>query len=547
MALSVSVSLIIYTLFALLLGRLVVWWIQNERRFSKLPGPPGLPILGNALDVMKDNIGACDKWAKEYGPVYKYKFFFWYIVVVAGADAMRHILVTHESRYSKNHVLNTMLRDLLGDTLLTITDPHVHRQQRAVIAEAFSYKNIKLYYPVFIEKARLLAQKWDACASSGEPVDIAIDMDCLGVDIIGRIAFASEFNALGKSEKNGNKTQGERLHDLLVTAFLSIGTDAKMFIPFVRNFSSTYKKQLAATKMITEEMKGILNQKRQSAASVTAAPVAASNKNKEADIGVGSRDLLDILLTLTDENGEPLSDESIIDQCKLFLLAGQETSATAMTWMFYLLASYPDVQDTLYKEVMSLNDEEDGAGASGVDGLKYLGDFIKESMRHRSPVVMVMRKCEEDDEIGDCVVPAGAIIYPSPWTAHHFPGNWTKANEFDPSRWASSAAGANEDDNGGNVQLSSSPSSPSPSSISSSNSSSTSAIIKPGAYMPFMMGSRNCIGNRLALLEMKSIVTFLVRRYEFSLPEGHPKEVNYVCQPTLKPSPKVHLLLKRRK
>ena len=160
------------------------------------------------------------------------------------------------------------------------------------------------------------------------------------------------------------------------------------------------------------------------------------NKRQEQnDVNTTSKDLLDLFLeAVDDETGQGMDEEELHAQLFIFLLAGHETSSTALSWIFYFLAQYPDVQEKLRKEVKETMKERDVSWET-YDSMEYLAAVVNEALRLRTPVPFYYRKVEEDDNILGYNVPSGSIIVVPLYTLHRKPEHWADPETFNPDRF----------------------------------------------------------------------------------------------------------------
>ncbi|MHA6287398.1 cytochrome P450 [Maricaulis sp. CAU 1757] len=217
----------------------------------------------------------------------------------------------------------------------------------------------------------------------------------------------------------------------------------------------------------------------------------------------GPADFLDLLLA-TD-----LDETAIIDNLLTFLAAGHETTARSLTWTTYLLSQAPDVRDRLETEI-------DGAGldnrppAEWGDALPFTTAVIKESLRLYPSAPMLARTSVEADLVTGLPVPAGTDVLVSPWLLHRQRSLWPDADAFKPERFLGDAA----------------------------------RDIPRGAYLPFGIGPRVCIGARFAMMEMVIVVATLYRRVRLDLTsDDHPRPVMRI---TLQPDRPVPMRVTRR-
>lgn len=205
--------------------------------------------------------------------------------------------------------------------------------------------------------------------------------------------------------------------------------------------------------------------------------------------GEGKADLLGMLMTLRDETtGDALSAREVYDQCMVSFQAGHETSATALLWWSWLLAAHPEAQTRARAEVDAVVagrvPTADDAGA-----LPFLSATLKEAMRLYPPVAALLtRRLTREITLGGVRLPARTLVRVTPWLLHRDPRWWPREPEgFRPERFLPDAPDA----------------------------------IPRGAYIPFGLGPRVCLGQHFAVLEMTLIAALLLQRFELS-PAGGP-------------------------
>lgn len=199
-------------------------------------------------------------------------------------------------------------------------------------------------------------------------------------------------------------------------------------------------------------------------------------KNKEAD---GT--LISLLINAHDNNGK-IDEEILMAESLTFLLAGHETTATLLSWIGYELCLNPDIQDRAYKEIKSI--VKDGEITwEKVESMKYIKFIINESLRLHPPVFEVDKIATEDIKIGDLFIPKDTSVGFNIYGLHTSEKIWKNANKFDPDRW--------EEDNIKKI---------------------------PNlrySFIPFSVGSRDCVGKLFTLTEAPLILTYLL--YHFKL------------------------------
>jgi cytochrome P450 len=222
-------------------------------------------------------------------------------------------------------------------------------------------------------------------------------------------------------------------------------------------------------------------------------------------------DLLHMLLTLRDEGtGEALSPQEVLDQCLVTFQAGHETSATTLLWWTTLMAQHPEAAERARAEV-------DAVLQGGVPGpehlahLPWLGATLKEALRLYPPIAALMnRRTTAPITLGGVAVPQGALLRITPWVLHRDARWFAQPEQFQPARFLDGAP-----------------------------------PIPKGAWIPFGLGPRVCIGQHFAMLEMTLLAAMLLQRYTVRWPDAAP-----ACAPrlnvTLRPEERVSVWLERR-
>ncbi len=197
--------------------------------------------------------------------------------------------------------------------------------------------------------------------------------------------------------------------------------------------------------------------------------------------GHAPMDLATKIMTTPDPvTGVPFGTEEMVDQVAIFFLAGHETSASALGWALYLLATHPEVQERVAEEVAGLRPE---FGTMG--GLRFTRDVFREALRLYPPVPMMVRENRKDEEFRGRQVKPGAQVVISPWHLHRHERIWDRPDEFDPDRWAGEGREAARD-----------------------------------GYLPFSSGPRVCPGAGFAMLEGTLLLAHLVRAFRFQAVAG---------------------------
>ncbi len=221
-------------------------------------------------------------------------------------------------------------------------------------------------------------------------------------------------------------------------------------------------------------------------------------------------DIVESVIAARDEQtGKAFTREELIDQIGVFFLAGHETTASVLTWAFFILATRPEILERLRAEV----DAVVGDGPVSIQEVKQLGfvrNVFRETLRLYPPITFIPRVAAERTRIGDYRVKKGAMIMVSPWTAHRNGLLWRHADRFDPDRF-DAASGESED---------------------------------RGVLMSFGLGPRVCVGAAFATIESGLILARLARRFDFIV--ENPGEVRPVARLTTRPAKDILVRVQHR-
>ena len=200
----------------------------------------------------------------------------------------------------------------------------------------------------------------------------------------------------------------------------------------------------------------------------------------------GRKDLLHLMMVANEETTvegvSKLSDEEIIAQSVIFLLAGYETSSNTLSLTLYYLAVNPDVQDKLRKEIIEAMESNAKKPLYDVaQSIEYLDCVIMEAQRQCPPFAQVNRECSEDYDLNGIHIPAGMEIVIPIYVLHHDPDAWQDPEKFDPERFRGPAKDARH----------------------------------AFQFLPFGAGPRNCIAMKFALMEIKITLVRILTKFKF--------------------------------
>jgi cytochrome P450 len=373
-------------------------------------------------------------------------------------DDVKHILQENHRNYNKDVYNVNLLKPLLGQGLFT-NDGQSWLHQRRLAQPAFHRKRLAAFGTLITSATEDMLNRWQASAGEQQPLEIGEEMMRLTLRIVGQALFSIDLSNEADTVGQGFSAIRKLLQSFIFRPFPPLG------VPTPRN-----RRLNAAIHSLDGVVQSIINERRQ----------------HNADTG----DLLSMLMLARDEEtGESMNDRQLRDEVMTLLLAGHETTSNALTWMWYLLSRYPDVEARLHAEL--------GAVLSGnvptVDNLpdlKYTHMVIDEALRLYPPVFGFGRKAIGEDVLGGYYVPANTLIWLCPYITHRHPDFWERPEVFEPERF-----------------------------------SPENAANRPHyAHFPFGGGPRLCIGSNLAMMEAQLITATVAQRYLLRMVPGHPVE-----------------------
>ena len=425
---------------------------------SKLaPGPHnrfGIGVFPGFFGTRQNRIWQHVDYAARYGDIVRHQMGTFVAHVSRHPDHVKHVLQENHANYIKGRGLRKM-KVFLGEGLLT-SEGDFWRRQRKLIQPAFHRQRLALLASTMAECTAEMLDEWKAIAAGKKPENIAQQMMRLTLNIAAKTLFSvdvrHEAEAVGRALTIALEEGNRRLFTL-VELPLWVSTPANV----------RYRDAMAELDRVVY---GIIETRR---------------KTKTDKV-----DLLGMLIEARDEDtGETMSDKQIRDETMTLFLAGHETTANALSWIWYLLSKHPAEHRKLEREV----DEVLGGKAPRFDdlpNLKYTRMVVEESLRLYPPAWIFGRTALGDDTLGGYSIPKRSIVAMSPFLIHRHPEFWSNPEGFDPERFAPEA----------------------------------SATRHKYAYVPFGGGPRVCIGNQFAMLESQLCLAMMVQRYRLELVPG---------------------------
>lgn len=480
--------------------------LRQQLKKQGIDGPPQTVLLGNITEIRKarkpsgpkpaagekpihhDCSGTLfpffEQWRKQFGDMFVFALGNTQIVYVTQPDVVRDITTCTSLDLGKPSYQHKERGPLLGQGILT-SNGTIWAHQRKILAPELYMEKVKGMLSLVNESTLTLVKSWkNLVDGTGGVAEINIDehMRSFSGDVISRACFGSNY---GKGEEIFHKLRA--LQEAMSKKVLSTGVPGMRYLPTKSN-----REAWALEKEVHTLILQVVKERMQ---------VAASEK-----------DLLQMVLegAKNSDLSQEATDRFIVDNCKNIYLAGFETTAVSATWCLMLLAANPDWQDRVRSEALEIC----GGRIPEWDMLrkmKQLTMVIHESLRLYSPVPVVSREALKDMKFGDLKVPEGVNLWTLVLALHTDPEIWgPDSYNFNPERFANGITGA--------CKL-------------------------PHLYMPFGVGPRVCLGQNLAMIELKILISLILCNFSVTL---SPK---YVHSPALRlviePEFGVDLLVKK--
>ncbi|MFB6446135.1 cytochrome P450 [Bradyrhizobium tunisiense] len=385
--------------------------IASVRRPIIPPAPPRAPddmsFFGRLAVIRRNMIATWGQRAYEEDVV-QGRFFFRNSFILNRPDAIRHVLLNNYENYTRTPAGIRMLRPVLGDGLL-IAEGHSWTFQRRTLAPAFTPRATANLVPHMTAVLDETIAKLDD--RSGEDVDLREIMQRMTLEIAGRTMFSFGMDRHGATLRNFIMEYAARLgRPYLLDMVLPVSWPSPM--DFAR---ARFRKRW------TDFVAMLIAERR-----------ATGKKD-----GAPPRDLFDLMDEARDpETGKGFSDEQLVDEVATMILAGHETTATALFWALYLLALDPDTQEEVASEARG----EHLDSMADIDRQKFTRAVIEETMRLYPPAFLVARAARDKDNAAGVEIGKGDIIMIAPWLLHRHEKLWDQPNAFIPKRFTSTEA-----------------------------------------------------------------------------------------------------------
>jgi pentalenene oxygenase len=407
-----------------------------------VPVAPGaLPLTGHTLALMRNPaawLAAC----RARGPIVQVRLGSRGSYLACTPELVGEMLTTKMKQFDKGGPLIGRAREVFGPGLVTTTHDH-QRHQRPLMQPAFNKEGLAAYADAIQEETELLAASWRPRV----PLDILGEMHTLTMRVFLRVMLPSE--EIPYRVQLASRIKG-------MTDSVAVRT----LLPWLERMP------IAANRRFRRVREDLWDTAR-----------------RAADRSRPEQGRLIRTLSMPDAEGRALTDEELVPQIVNLLVAGTETKAALLTWIFHLLDRNPSVQRRLRAELADVLGGRQ-ADLQDMPRLPLTRNVILESMRLMPPILILTRTATVEVELGGHRFPAGTDFVFSPYQLHHDPAYFPDPETFDPDRWEASSPASEK------------------------------------AFIPFGLGRRRCIGETFALAENTIALSTILPRWQLRTAPG---------------------------
>lgn len=455
--------------------------IDQVRRLDELPSPRGLPLLGNLhqLDLPRLH-QVLEAWSGELGSPYRLRLGPRQVFVCANPHTLHAVARERPDRYRRARQIEACIAELGANGLFSV-EGEAWRPQRKLVMQALASTHFRAFFPALQAITGRLHRRWAAAAEQGRTVDMARDLVRFTVDVTTALAFGEDPNTI--------ESDGDTIQDHLALIFPALMQRINAPLPTWRWLKLPKDRRLDRSVAVIKAHIDRL--------------IAQARRRMHDHPAPTPRNALESLLAARDEAGSGVNDADVRANVFTLLLAGEDTTAHTLAWTMYFLAQHPQVQDQLHAQAGAVLG---GAPVcASVEDLRRLDPFeaaANEATRLKPIVPLLFLEPNQDVVLEGVAVPRGTPLFfllrPAMLDAQHF----AEPERFDITRWAAGHAVQPHD---------------------------------ARAYVQFGAGARVCPGRHLAAVEIRLLLSMLMRSFSIQLAVD-PAAVREVMAFTMMPS-----------
>lgn len=468
------------------------------RELADLPCPPGLPVLGNLLQIDTPRIHAqVEAWARRFGSLFTIRLGRNRLLVVADHAAMGAVLRDRPEGFRRTPRMAYISREIGLVAGLFGAEGEAWKRQRRMVMAGFDPRHLRSYFPSLVAVSARLDERWRKAAAARRPIDLQADLMRFTVDGVAGLAFGAETHTL-ESDDDAIQKHLDKIFPALFRRLLAP-------LPTWRWWKTKADRELDRSVVaVGAAIDGFI--------AAAKARLAADPARREAP-----PNLLEAMLMAAANEGSGITDTEVSGNVMTMLLAGEDTTANTLAWLIWLLHRHPEAQAKARAEIDRVAGPIAEWTPERFAALVYVDACASETMRLKPVAPSLVLQALRDTEIGGVRVPAGTLVWGALRSDSLKDEFFADAMQFRPERWL---------EHGGALP----------------------ATSANRIAMPFGAGPRVCPGRQLATLEIKMAVAVLLGGFDIATlataSGGEPEErLSF----TMAPEPLTMMLSERRR
>ncbi|KAH7018329.1 cytochrome P450 [Microdochium trichocladiopsis] len=453
-----------------------------------VPGPKGLPYVGNYFEIYPDHLGNHQRLFDQYGPLFKTNNMGSQIFHT-NDPTLANIFFSETDFFTKlivpGHPLHPIKLQAAG-VFLGDTDTDEWRAAHKFLPPALGPKAVRHYAPTMQQTVESSFAVFDELDARGEAWNVYAYMLKMGSQAVGKLVLGMDFQHFSAVDAPP--------HEMVIKIAMGLELNKRVSAwgPWYASLPFGVPKLLRTTSARIEEL--LME-------SIKAASQGGIEDLELQEAALKADNLVDYCLRATDSKGNKLPPKQFAEALVVATGAGFTTTSSLLSWLIYGLVQYPGMQDRLVQELVDNGFADDTQVTPElISKLSFMEAYVKETQRKHNPSYQPARTAKTDMVLpGGYKLPAGSIVIPALHHIHNNAALWDNPARFDPDRWLAKDAATGEAKQ------------PAP----------------QGTYMPFATGPRSCIGFNFALQEVKIFLPKLVWRYRFTLASPTDGKVEY--------------------
>uniref|UniRef100_UPI003B512026 uncharacterized protein LOC123680936 n=1 Tax=Harmonia axyridis TaxID=115357 RepID=UPI003B512026 len=463
---------------------------KNRRILKRVPGPQGYPFIGNVPEIFYKSPGDLFTIVRTFSTKYSiYRLTLGHVDIInlVNPEDIEQVLTGYQ-HLSKSK-LYSYFNSWLGTGLLTSTGEKWHHR-RKLLTPAFHFMILQQFFVIFKEETQKVYEKIEKAMEEDSVIDIMPVVTQFTLETIGETAMG--FKNLDDTFLNIYKNNVLQMGKIVINRVIRPWCDED----FVYRLTSYYKEEKRVAKSLHNFSKTVIERRKQTFL-------------EEGQFSGKRKRLLDILLQAKEE-GADIDDDGIREEVDTFMFEGHDTTAAALSLILMLLANNPEHQEKAVAEILEAIGPDSDLAYPDTQKFPYLERCIKEGLRLYPSVPMISRTagCDYVTSTG-YRIPAGTTLHLHIFDLHRKPYIYPDPDLFDPDRFLKENC----------------------------------SLRHPFAYIPFSAGPRNCIGQKFAMLELKTFLVGIMRKFrmeavtkqndfeletDFVLKTSHPIKIRFI-------------------